>query len=593
MPLGLAKAVCVRVKGDEATLGRVRAQAFSPALRAHKQGMFLVLVTNKQSNILEDLDTLRLMSKVVPEYCGVRRRQDKATCTQPLPLTHPWVALQVVDEDSVCRNAFELIFAFDEVRAALGIPHRALCLLAVCLTPGPGLPVQVISLGHKENVTLPQVRTYTDMESHEEKLHKMIIQSKINDTKDIMKRKAMEIDKSKVEAKLAGATSGRGGMGNMRSGGFGGGGISSSTYFEDGERGGMGGAGPRGAPGMDAFTGGPSSSMPPPSISSGGALGKNETRVAAPSKGLVLGGKASGTKTSAFIESLRAEGDAVEAEPAGAPQPVFGGRGGPSGGAAVSGSFSGARPAPGSAESVVLTVEEKISCTLKKEGGLEALEVQGTLLLEVHNDEDAHCRVQVAPLSAESAKRGVQFKTHPNIDKALHAGQNVLALKDAGRPFPTGSALGILKWRCAPKEENAAPLQLNCWPSLSGDKSSVSIEYEAAGDMDLHQVTVTIPVPASREPPVVNMCDGQWRHDSRKHCLTWQIDLIDDQNRNGSMEFSVPASDPAAFFPIDVSFSSKGTYCGVAVDTVTRTSDGAPVKYTFLTHLATDKYVIQ
>lgn len=36
------------------------------------QGLFLVLVTNKQSNILEDLDTLRLLSKVVPEYCSVR-----------------------------------------------------------------------------------------------------------------------------------------------------------------------------------------------------------------------------------------------------------------------------------------------------------------------------------------------------------------------------------------------------------------------------------------------------------------------------------------------------------------------------------------
>jgi hypothetical protein len=34
--------------------------------------MFLLLVTNKQSNILEDLDTLRLLTKVVPEYCGVR-----------------------------------------------------------------------------------------------------------------------------------------------------------------------------------------------------------------------------------------------------------------------------------------------------------------------------------------------------------------------------------------------------------------------------------------------------------------------------------------------------------------------------------------
>ena len=41
------------------------------------------------------------------------------------------------------------------------------------------------------------------MESHEERLHKMIIQSKINETKDVMKRKAMEIDKSKLsEAKL-------------------------------------------------------------------------------------------------------------------------------------------------------------------------------------------------------------------------------------------------------------------------------------------------------------------------------------------------------------------------------------------------------
>lgn len=44
-----------------------------------------------------------------------------------------------------------------------------------------------------------QVKQNTDMESHEEKLHKMIIQSKINDTKDVMKRKAIEIDKQKID----------------------------------------------------------------------------------------------------------------------------------------------------------------------------------------------------------------------------------------------------------------------------------------------------------------------------------------------------------------------------------------------------------
>lgn len=75
-----------------------------------------------------------------------------------------------MDEEGVCKTAFELIFAFDEV----------------------------ISLGHKENVTVAQVKQYCEMESHEEKLHKLVLQSKINETKDVMKRKASEIDKSKV-----------------------------------------------------------------------------------------------------------------------------------------------------------------------------------------------------------------------------------------------------------------------------------------------------------------------------------------------------------------------------------------------------------
>ena len=75
-----------------------------------------------------------------------------------------------LDEEGICRTVVELIFAFDEV----------------------------ISLGHKENVTVAQVKQYYEMESQEEKLHKLVMQSKINETKDVMKRKASEIDKSKV-----------------------------------------------------------------------------------------------------------------------------------------------------------------------------------------------------------------------------------------------------------------------------------------------------------------------------------------------------------------------------------------------------------
>lgn len=64
-----------------------------------------MLLTNKQSNIVEDLDTLRLLSKVIPE------------------LASP------VEEESIGHAAFELIFAFDEV----------------------------ISMGHKENIRASQV----------------------------------------------------------------------------------------------------------------------------------------------------------------------------------------------------------------------------------------------------------------------------------------------------------------------------------------------------------------------------------------------------------------------------------------------------
>jgi hypothetical protein len=55
------------------------------------ENMYVLLVTNKASNIMEDLDTLRMLSKVVPDCCP--------------DLT----------EDEVEQAAFRLIFAFDEM----------------------------------------------------------------------------------------------------------------------------------------------------------------------------------------------------------------------------------------------------------------------------------------------------------------------------------------------------------------------------------------------------------------------------------------------------------------------------------------------
>jgi len=483
--------------------------------------MYLLLVTNKASNILEDLEVLRTLAKTLPEYC-----------------------YQQVDEEGVSKAAFELIFAFDEV----------------------------ISAGHKENVTMSQIRTFMEMESHEEKLHKMIIQSKINDTKDVMKRKAMEIDKIKVEKKME--------RGGSSGGGFGGGGISGFQDKSDPFAGGMGGR--QGSSGGFAnddggFGGGASQNQGGFGGQSKGASdGYGEPRgpkgvaaKAGPKKGMVLGSK---QKTNRFMDALRQEGESVEAE--------YGSKGEKQAQAAIP-------QVP--TESVTIIVEEKLNVQLSKDGGLEGMEVQGTMMMEIQNEDDAFVKVKI-----ESGKNeGYQFKTHPNIDKQLHANEGILGLKDPNRPFPCGSALGILKWRFQTKDESKVPITINCWPSVSGSDSFVSIEYEAADFMEYENVRIVIPIPSTREPPTVNSCDGDFHVDSRRNELVWSIDLIDDSNRNGSMEFVTPACDGELFFPVNVSFSARQTLCDVRIVGVSRTTDDTPVKYGGETKLTVEEYTVQ
>jgi len=64
--------------------------------------------------------------------------------------------------------------------------------------------------------------------------------------------------------------------------------------------------------------------------------------------------------------------------------------------------------------------------------------------------------------------------------------------------------------------------------------------------------------------PVVNECDGDYRHDSRKNILEWRLPVIDASNKTGVMEFSV-GGHADDFFPVVVSFVSKKPYCDFEV----------------------------
>ena len=88
-------------------------------------------------------------------------------------------------EDKISQKCFELIFAFDEV-----------------ITTG----------GYREPITLQQIRTNLEMESHEEKLHNMIKISKMETARDMAKDAAKNIRAKQAEDARLGRNSAMSGI---------------------------------------------------------------------------------------------------------------------------------------------------------------------------------------------------------------------------------------------------------------------------------------------------------------------------------------------------------------------------------------------
>lgn len=84
--------------------------------------LYMVLITNRQSNILQDIDSLHLFAQVVTSTC------------------------KSLEEREILKNAYELLSAFDEL----------------------------VTLGYRENLTISQIKTFLEMESHEERIQEII-----------------------------------------------------------------------------------------------------------------------------------------------------------------------------------------------------------------------------------------------------------------------------------------------------------------------------------------------------------------------------------------------------------------------------------
>jgi len=87
---------------------------------------------------------------------------------------------------------------------------------------------------------------------------------------------------------------------------------------------------------------------------------------------------------------------------------------------------------------------------------------------------------------------------------------------------------------------------------------------------------------------------GDYEYDPKRGVLNWHIPIIDDESHTGSMEFTVPQASNAAFFPVNVTFQAKKTFCALEIEQVTSGGDeNAPAEYGLDTMLAVELYEIE
>ena len=117
------------------------------------KNVYILLITTKTSNILEDLETLRLLARVVFLYC----------CNS--------------EGTHIVEKAVQILFAFDEI----------------------------VALGYRERVNLAQIRTFVEMDSQEETDYQALRHTKEQEAKQKMREKAKELQKMEATGLATGS----------------------------------------------------------------------------------------------------------------------------------------------------------------------------------------------------------------------------------------------------------------------------------------------------------------------------------------------------------------------------------------------------
>ncbi|KAM7209238.1 putative coatomer subunit delta [Naviculisporaceae sp. PSN 640] len=446
--------------------------------------LYIVLITNKQSNILQDIDSLHLFAQVVSSTC------------------------KTLDEREILRNAFELLSAFDEI----------------------------VTLGYRENLSISQIKTFLEMESHEERIQEIIARNKELEATEERKRKAKQLEMQRKESARR----------------------------------------PGGAPRTPVYP----TYTPPvrPAVTETYdtyEAEKNKAKFSAPKgKGMQLGKK---SKTTDMFERVRGEmGHEVDDSPlvpvAAAPEPAAAPR--------VSTSLD--------RDAIHVTVNEAITANLSREGGLNSLSISGDLTLRVSDPSLTKIKLNLDA----TPSHGAQFKTHPKVDRNLFNSAKVIQMADTAKGFPANNSVGVLRWRASPKvdDTSALPISFTVWVNKGSDGTcTLTVEYELTGGDALKDVSVVIPY-ASAEPTVSSFDAA---YEVSGDSLEWSIGTVSDENPTGAFEFEAQADDENEFFPMHVRFSKSTPFVDVDVNSVSLVEENEEVTFSKEIKSVAESYVIE
>jgi hypothetical protein len=211
-------------------------------------------------------------------------------------------------------------------------------------------------------------------------------------------------------------------------------------------------------------------------------------------------------------------------------------------------------------EPIHITVFETISAKLSREGALKSFEIKGDLKLRISDPSFTKIKLELTA----NPTHGAQFRTHPNVDKALFTKEKAIQPKDTSKPFPVYNSIGVLRWRVAGSDDTEIlPITFTVWVNRGSETTSVTVEYELTGSDSLQDVIVTIPF--GTVEPIVTSFDATY--EVTGDSIDWNIGFVDDSNPSGSFEFESSDSngDENEFFPMSVRFSKPTPSVDVSV----------------------------